>query len=63
LRALRARAAVLVAEHGSPCAHALPMIAENAPSVEIETVPGSTHFIPMEQPALVRERMLGLLRA
>jgi pimeloyl-ACP methyl ester carboxylesterase len=41
----------------------LPLLRECAPGVEVEIVPGSTHFLPMEQPELVRERILGLLRS
>ena len=63
LRALEAPARVLVAEHGSICARVLPLMRECAPALDIEVVPGSTHFLPMEQPALVRERILGLLEA
>jgi pimeloyl-ACP methyl ester carboxylesterase len=63
LRALRVPARVLVAEHGSICIRVLPLLRECAPGVEVEIVPGSTHFLPMEQPELVRERILGLLRS
>jgi pimeloyl-ACP methyl ester carboxylesterase len=62
LRALKTPARVLFAEHDSPGSHAIPMFAECAPALAVETVAGCTHFIPMEQPALVRERMLGMLR-
>ena len=63
LRALKVPARVLVAEHGSICTRALPVIRECAPAVAIETVPASTHFIPMERPEVVRERILEMLAA
>jgi pimeloyl-ACP methyl ester carboxylesterase len=60
LRALGAPARMLVAEHGSTSARMVPVLRECAPAVEVEFVAGSTHFIPMERPELVRERMLAL---
>jgi len=61
LRALRVPARLLMAEHGSTTAWALPMVRECAPAMRIEVVPGSTHFIPMEQPERVREAIVSLL--
>lgn len=61
LRALAVPARVLFAEHASPGAHAIPEFQACAPSLAIETVAGCTHFIPMERPELVRERMLALM--
>jgi pimeloyl-ACP methyl ester carboxylesterase len=61
LRALKAPARMLVAERGSTSERAIPLLRECAPAAEVEVVPGSTHFVPMEQPGLVRERMLALL--
>ncbi len=61
LRALRVPGRVLVAEHGSITSWMLPVLRECAPSVEIEVVPASTHFLPMEQPELVRDRIASVL--
>lgn len=33
------------------------------PDINVELVPGSTHFVPMEQPALIRERLVSLLES
>lgn len=59
--ALKVPAHLMMAERGSTSARALPMLRECAPAVTYETVAGATHFVPMEQPELVRERMLRLL--
>lgn len=61
LLALSVPAHLLVAEHGSTSARAVPMLREYAPALKIEVVAGSSHFIPMERPELVRERVLGLM--
>lgn len=63
LRALAVPARILVAEHASTSARALPLIAEHAPALEVERIAGSSHFLPMERPELVRERMLALIDA
>ncbi|MEK9721566.1 MAG: alpha/beta hydrolase [Quisquiliibacterium sp.] len=63
LRALQLPARMLVAEQHSTAARVVPILSRLAPSLEVERLPGSTHFIPMEQPELVRARMLGLLKA
>ena len=39
------------------------MIAQAAPAMTIETVAGCTHFVPMERPELVRERMIAMMNA
>jgi len=62
LRTLAIPARMLVAEQHSTSARILPLLPGLAPELIAEPVPGSTHFIPMEQPELVRERMLSLLR-
>lgn len=62
-RAVRVPARMLVAEHGSTSARAIPMLHACAPTIAVEVVPGTSHFIPMEQPALVRERIEALLEA
>ncbi|SFV10260.1 Pimeloyl-ACP methyl ester carboxylesterase [Methylobacterium sp. 174MFSha1.1] len=49
LARLSCPAAILRAETGSTCA-----LAESRGSVEIETVPGTTHFLPFEAPERVR---------
>ncbi len=61
LRALRVPGRMLVAEHGSTSARGIPMLRACAPTMAAEVVPGSSHFIPMEQPGLVRARMLALM--
>jgi pimeloyl-ACP methyl ester carboxylesterase len=52
---------VLRAEHGSTCqlTSRKPFPPEN-PDVRVETVPGTTHFLPIERPDLVRETLLQL---
>lgn len=61
LRRLRAPAHLIMAERGSTSARALPMLRTWAPALTYETAAGSTHFVPMEQPELVCDRMLRLL--
>ncbi len=62
LSALRVPARLMLAEQGSTAARMLDVIRERAPTLEVEVVPGSTHFVPMEQPERVREAMTALLR-
>jgi pimeloyl-ACP methyl ester carboxylesterase len=62
LRELTIPAQMLVAEQHSTAARILPLLPGLAPQLNAEPVPGSTHFIPMEQPELVRSRMLSLLQ-
>ncbi len=61
LRGLRVPAHVITAEHGSTTRGFLPVFARAAPAATIEPVPGSTHFVPMEQPQLVRDRMASMI--
>ena len=61
MRALKVPARMLVAERGSTSERVIPLLEELAPAVAVERVPGTTHFVPMEQPELVRARMLALL--
>ena len=61
LRALKAPARVLLAEHGSIAVRAAGLMHECAPQLVQETVAGSSHFLPMEQPELVCERMLAMM--
>ena len=59
LRAIRAPTAILRAELGSTCSapSAEPLVGEN-PGFTVETIPGTTHFLPIERPDLVRETIL-----
>jgi len=61
LRALRVPARLLLAERESTAARMLGVIRECAPALDVEVVPGSTHFLPMEQPERVREAMVRLV--
>jgi pimeloyl-ACP methyl ester carboxylesterase len=61
LRSLRVPARMLVAEHGSIAMREPRAVKASAPTLEIETVPGTTHFIPMEVPGLVIERMTAMM--
>jgi pimeloyl-ACP methyl ester carboxylesterase len=60
LRALKVPARMMVAEQGSISMRSPALFSDNAPSMQIEVVPRSTHFIPMEYPDLVIDRMLSL---
>jgi len=60
LRGLRTPALMLVPEHGSTAERGLPLVRGLAPGVRIERVAGTSHFLPMERPDLVRERILAL---
>ena len=61
LHAVRAPVRILRAENGSTCsaASAEPFVADN-PSFSVETIPGTTHFLPLERPDLVRETILAM---
>jgi pimeloyl-ACP methyl ester carboxylesterase len=61
LRAIRAPVRILRAEQGSTCSadSAEPFVAAN-PAFTVETVPGTTHFLPIERPDLVRETILAV---
>lgn len=61
LRALPVPARILVAEHGSTSARALDFVREDAPTMLVEQVPGSTHFLPMERPELIRDHMAAMM--
>lgn len=52
---------MLAAEHGSISMREPHLLQASAPGLQIEVVPGTTHFIPMEKPELVVERMLQLM--
>jgi pimeloyl-ACP methyl ester carboxylesterase len=62
LRALRAPALLLAAGRNSTVGAMLPTIRACAPALVIEGLPQCSHFIPMEEPALVRDRMRALRR-
>jgi len=59
LHAVRAPVRLLRAGQGSTCSasSAEPFVAAN-PAFQVETVPGTTHFLPLERPDLVRETIL-----
>jgi len=59
LHAVRAPVTILRAEHASTCSasSAEPFLADN-PRFRVETIPGTTHFLPIERPDLVRETIL-----
>jgi pimeloyl-ACP methyl ester carboxylesterase len=52
---------VLRAESGSTCSVTEAEAAVHWPSVRVETVAGTTHFLPMERPDLLREALRGSL--
>ena len=60
LRALRAPALLLAAGHHSTVGAMLPTIRACAPAMTIEPLAQCSHFIPMEVPELVRDRLRGL---
>lgn len=61
LRALRVPAQVLLAEKGSITQRSLPTLRDCAPGMTLETIAGTTHFLPMERPELVIERMIAMM--
>jgi pimeloyl-ACP methyl ester carboxylesterase len=63
LHALRAPVTLLRAGHGSTCSaeSAAPFLAAN-PAFKVKTVAGTTHFLPIERPDLVRETILHMAR-
>lgn len=61
LRALRAPARLIAAGAGSTSVRLLPMVRACAPAIAIETLTQYSHFVPMEDPALIRERMIALM--
>jgi pimeloyl-ACP methyl ester carboxylesterase len=60
LRKISCPLTLLVPEKSSTVAAQLPRFRTCAPHAVIETVAGTTHFIPMERPELVRERIVAL---
>lgn len=61
LRSLRVPVRMLAAEHGSISMREPHLLQASAPGLAIEVLPGTTHFIPMEKPELVVERMLQMM--
>jgi pimeloyl-ACP methyl ester carboxylesterase len=57
-RALRCPLTVLIAERNSTAAHETRRIRRLCPESEIKIIPGSSHFIPMEQPEVVAEVLI-----
>lgn len=57
---LRTPALLLIPADGSTTERCLPLLGELAPHVRIERVGGTSHFLPMERPELVRERIVAL---
>lgn len=55
LKRLRCPVAILRADKGSTCALRKPL----SPRMSVETLPGTTHFLPMEEPERVRSLLLG----
>ena len=55
-------ALLLAAGRNSTVGAMLPTIRACAPALAIESLPQCSHFIPMEEPALVRDRMRALRR-
>jgi len=61
LHGVRVPVTILRAEHASTCSanSAEPFAADN-PDFKVETIPGTTHFLPIERPDLVRETILAM---
>ena len=60
LSKVRAPITVYRAERGSTCSATPEALRRTNRRVEVTTVPGTSHFIPMERPDLVREALLDL---
>lgn len=58
LRRLTAPVRILKAEKGSTCRITSALLARHSPRAVMETAAGSTHFLPMERPDLVRDALL-----
>ena len=63
LRALRVPVHLMMAGRGSTIGRELPVLRANAPALSVEAMPECTHFIPMEAPQQVRDRILAMLGA
>lgn len=58
LRKVAAPIRILKADKGSTCLGSVRDLKRRARGLRIETVPGSTHFLPMERPDLIRDALL-----
>ncbi|HYG26713.1 MAG TPA: alpha/beta hydrolase [Caulobacteraceae bacterium] len=58
LRKLRVPVRILKAEKGSTCRGSLRDFHRRKPDLRLETIAGSTHFLPMERPDLIRDALL-----
>ena len=58
LRRIQAPIHILKAEKGSTCRGSVGELKRRKPDLTIETVPGSTHFLPMERADLVRDALM-----
>ena len=58
LRKVQMPVRILKGEHGSTCA-----VRRSHPGLEVDTVAGSGHFLPLERPELVREALLDAVAA
>jgi len=58
LRKIKAPVRILKAEKGSTCRGRVDEFKRRKRDLRIETVPGSTHFLPMERPDLVRDALM-----
>lgn len=64
IRRVEAPVRILRAQHASTCRIGVGAgFAGRGRSVTLETVPGTTHFLPMERPELVREALAAAARA
>jgi pimeloyl-ACP methyl ester carboxylesterase len=61
LHAVRAPVTILRASEGSTCSadSAEPFVADN-PAFKVQTIPGTTHFLPIQRPDLVRKTILAM---
>ena len=58
LRRIKAPVRLFKAEKGSTCRGSAVELKRRKPDIVVETVPGSTHFLPMERPDLVRDALM-----
>ena len=58
LRRIKAPVRILKAEKGSTCRGGAGELKRHKPDLVIETIAGSTHFLPMERADLVRDALL-----
>lgn len=58
LRRVKAPVRILKAEKHSTCRGSIRDVKRRHPTLQVETVPGTTHFLPMERPDLVRDALM-----